>query len=65
MPKWEAVVLLIAATMVDIGMASTKQTLLDSIIYDHISSRDEDMTFCFRQLNQTHQGMFSFIRKPL
>ena len=60
MPKWEVVVLLIA-TMVDITMASTKQTLLDSIIYDHISSRDEDMTFCFRQLNQTHQGMFSFI----
>jgi len=61
MPKWEVVVLSIV-TIFDIAMASTKQTLLDSIIYDHISSRDEDMTFCFRQLNQTHQGMFSFIR---
>ncbi len=59
MPKWEIVVFLIAA-LIGNGMASTKQTLLDSIIYDHISPRDEDMTFCFRQLNQTHQGWFSF-----
>ena len=60
MPKWVEVVVLLMATSVEITMASTKQTLLDSIIYDHISSRDEDMTFCFRQLNQTHQGLFSF-----